>query len=49
MQAAKTELLGQGRELIQGGLVGVHGEFCYFEIEETGSILELLYLDPPPA
>jgi catechol 2,3-dioxygenase-like lactoylglutathione lyase family enzyme len=47
MQAAKAELLGQGRELVQGGLVGEHGEFCYFELAETGSILELLYLDPP--
>lgn len=47
MQAAKATLLGQGRELVQGGLVGENGEFSYFEIAETGSILELLYLDPP--
>ena len=49
MQAAKAELVAQGRELVQRGLVGENGEFCYFEIAELGSILELLYLDPPPA
>ena len=49
MRAAKAQLLDQGRELVQGGLVGENGEFCYFEFAETGSILELLYLDPPPA
>ncbi len=48
MRAAKSELLAQGRELIQGGRVGGEGEFCYFEIAETGSILELLYLEEPP-
>ncbi|HEX7625616.1 MAG TPA: VOC family protein [Gaiellaceae bacterium] len=48
LQAAKAELLGQGRDLIQGGRVGERGEFCYFEIAELGSILELLYLEPPP-
>ena len=48
LQAAKAELLAQGRDLVQCGLVGENGEFCYFEIAELGSILELLYLDPPP-
>jgi catechol 2,3-dioxygenase-like lactoylglutathione lyase family enzyme len=49
MQSAKAELLAAGRDLVQGGLVGENGEFCYFEIAEIGSILELLYLDPPSA
>ena len=49
LQAAKAELVGQGRELVQSGLVGERSEFCYFELAETGSILELLYLEPPPA
>ncbi len=48
LRAAKAELLGQGRDVIQGGRVGEHGEFCYFDLAETGSILELLYLEPPP-
>jgi catechol 2,3-dioxygenase-like lactoylglutathione lyase family enzyme len=49
MQAAKAELLLQGRELVQGGEVG-EGEFCYFDLPETGALLELLYVPemPPP-
>lgn len=50
LRAAKAQLLDQGREMIQNG--GVEGafEFCYFDIVETGSVLELLWLSelPPP-
>ena len=47
---AKSELLDQGREFIQGGSVGDAAEFAYFMIPEVGSIVELLYLGelPPP-
>jgi catechol 2,3-dioxygenase-like lactoylglutathione lyase family enzyme len=50
MQAAKAELASQGRSMVQSGDLGEEGEFCYFEIAETGAILELLYLKemPPP-
>jgi hypothetical protein len=50
MREAKSELLSQGRELIQGGSVGDAAEFAYFMIPEIGSIVELLYLGelPPP-
>lgn len=36
--------------MVQSGDLGEGGEFCYFEIAETGAILELLYLKemPPP-
>lgn len=50
MRRAKAELLSQGRKLIQGGTLGDQVEFCYFQIEENGDILELLYLaEMPPA
>jgi catechol 2,3-dioxygenase-like lactoylglutathione lyase family enzyme len=50
MREAKSELLGQGRELVQSGSVGDAAEFAYFMIPEIGSIVELLYLGelPPP-
>jgi catechol 2,3-dioxygenase-like lactoylglutathione lyase family enzyme len=50
LRQAKAELARQGREMIQSGDLGESGEFCYFEIAEIGSILELLYLEemPPP-
>jgi catechol 2,3-dioxygenase-like lactoylglutathione lyase family enzyme len=50
MQAARAELLSQGREIVQSGDLGEGGEFCYVEIPETGALLELLYLAgmPPP-
>ncbi len=50
MQAAKAELLGQGREIIQSGSLGDNGAFYYFEIAEASTVLELLYLKelPPP-
>jgi len=50
MHEAKSELLGQGRELVQSGSVGAAAEFAYFIVPEIGSVLELLYLGelPPP-
>ncbi len=50
LQAAKSELVSQGREIIQGGTLGDAVEFCYFHIAEIDSVLELLYLGelPPP-
>ncbi len=50
MQAAKAELRGQGREMIQNGGAPGAFEFCYFDMPETGSVLELLWLGelPPP-
>ena len=50
MQAARSELVSQGREMVQGGSVGDAVEFCYFFMPEIDSILELLYLGelPPP-
>jgi len=48
MREAKAELVRQGRELVQSGDLGEAGEFCYFEIAETGSLLELLYLQESP-
>jgi len=50
MRSARAELTRQGREMIQSGRIGELVEFCYFEIQETGTVLELLYLSelPPP-
>jgi hypothetical protein len=51
IQQAKDELSRQGREMIQSGNLGELGEFCYFDMPETGAILELLFLSgelPPP-
>ena len=50
LRAAKAELTSQERELVQSGDFGEAGEFCYFDIPETGALLELLYLKemPPP-
>jgi len=44
LRDAKAELTRQGRELVQSGDFGEAGEFSYFEIAETGALLELLYL-----
>ena len=50
VRSARDELLSQGRTLIQSGGHGDLFEFYYFEIPETDSIFELLYLSelPPP-
>jgi methylmalonyl-CoA/ethylmalonyl-CoA epimerase len=50
MHEAKGELARQGRELVQSSELGELGEFCYFDIPEMGSLLELLYVTelPPP-
>ncbi len=46
----RARLVGQGRKMVQSGDLGALGEFCYLEMPETRSILELLYLTelPPP-
>jgi Glyoxalase/Bleomycin resistance protein/Dioxygenase superfamily len=50
LHEAKEELTRQGRELVQSADMGELGEFCYFQIPEIGSLLELLYVTelPPP-
>ena len=48
MRTAKNELMRQGRELLQSASLGKLGEFCYFDIPETASCLELLYLTALP-
>jgi hypothetical protein len=50
LHEAKAELTRQGRELVQSADMGELGEFCYFQIPELGSLLELLYVTelPPP-
>ena len=39
----------QGRTMIQTADLGELGEFCYFHMPETDSVLELLYLSELPA
>lgn len=48
MLEAKKQLLAQDRKLIQDASLGDLGEFCYFELDEIGSCLELLYLGALP-
>jgi hypothetical protein len=48
LNVAKTELTSQGRNMIQSADMGELGEFCYFEMPELGSLVELLYLTPLP-
>jgi catechol 2,3-dioxygenase-like lactoylglutathione lyase family enzyme len=50
LRTAKSELLSQGREMVQGASLGDAAEFFYFQIPEIGSLIELLYLGelPPP-
>lgn len=45
VQAARDELLGQGREMVQSVNLGEPGEFYYFDLKETNSILEVFYLN----
>ncbi len=42
--AARDELLKQGRTMIQSASLGDIGAFYYFDMIETGAVLELLYL-----
>jgi hypothetical protein len=52
VRQAKTDLLRQGRVLIQEGSAGDVFDFAYFLFPEIGSVVEVLYLDaaklPPP-
>lgn len=52
VRAAKAGLARQGRELIQEGGTGDDFEFGYFQFDEIGSPVEVLFLDmtrfPPP-
>ncbi len=52
MREAKTELLRQGREMIQEASAGDVFHFAFFTFPEIGAAVELLYLDaaqlPPP-
>ena len=45
---ARDQLLAQGRTMIQTADLGELGEFCYFHMPETDSVLELLYLSELP-
>ena len=45
-RAARAELLGQGRELVQEGSGGDAFYFGYFSFPEIDSLVEVLYLDP---
>jgi len=50
MRDAKAELERQGRTMVQSADMGDLGEFCYYDIPEIGSLIELLYFTelPPP-
>ena len=50
LHEAKAELERQGRSMIQSADMGDLGEFCYYDIPEIGSLVELLYFTelPPP-
>jgi hypothetical protein len=50
MREAKAELERQGRPMVQSADMGDLGEFCYYDIPEIGSVIELLYFTelPPP-
>jgi methylmalonyl-CoA/ethylmalonyl-CoA epimerase len=50
LHEAKAELARQGREMVQSADMGELGEFCFFQMPEIGSLLELLYVSelPPP-
>jgi methylmalonyl-CoA/ethylmalonyl-CoA epimerase len=49
MQEAKAEFERQGRTMVQSAEMGDLGEFCYYEIPEIGSLIELLYFTELPA
>lgn len=48
--SAMAEMISNGRTMIQSGRIADLGEFCYFDVPETGSVIEFLYLSelPPP-
>lgn len=46
LQAAKAELVRQGREMIQEAGAGDIFELGYFVFPEIGSLVEVLFLDP---
>ena len=48
MRQARDVLTKQGREMVQTADLGELGEFCYFHMPETASVLELLYLSELP-
>ncbi len=50
LHAAKAEMMSQGRTMVQSADMGELGEFCYFEVPELGSLIEMLYVTelPPP-
>jgi hypothetical protein len=50
MRDAKAELERQERTMVQSADMGDLGEFCYYDIPEIGSLIELLYIAelPPP-
>lgn len=50
LRAVKQQYLDRGVELLQDAGLGELGEFCYFAVPETASIVELLFLNglPPP-
>ena len=45
IREAKTELLRQGREMIQEASAGDVFDFAYFSFPEIGSAVEVLFLD----
>jgi glyoxalase/bleomycin resistance protein/dioxygenase superfamily protein len=49
LNVAKAELARQGRTMTQSADMGELGEFCYFEMPELGSLVELLYVTELPA
>lgn len=49
MRDAKAELERQQRTMVQSADMGDLGEFCYYDIPEIGSLIELLYVTELPA
>lgn len=50
MLSAMADMVAKGRTMLQSGRIADLGEFCYFELPETGAIIEFMYLSelPPP-